>query len=341
MARLLRTDPPSHDTALERAARGGDRIGFLLLPQFALLPFFACLETLRVANRAAGRALFDWALISADGRPVTASNGMRVEPDRALDQASADPTLFVCAGYAPDPHVTGSLKARLRRLDRHGAVLGGIDTGGVVLAETGLLDGYSATVHWEATAAFQARYPRVRAVEDLYTIDRKRITCAGGFAAGDMTLSLIALRHGQDLADSVAELLAHGETRPAEVHQRAAGAARLDRRDPRVGRLVATMERHLEDPLDADALARTAGLSRRQMHRLCRRHLRATPQGYYLSLRLERAQQLVTQTGRSLGAVAAACGFSSQAVFARAYRRRFGVAPSDARRSFRTGPTGD
>ncbi|BBI49887.1 hypothetical protein HORIV_23080 [Vreelandella olivaria] len=53
-----------------------EMVGFLLLPQFSMMAFFAAVEPLRIANRIAHRPLFDWTLISADGGPVTASNGM-------------------------------------------------------------------------------------------------------------------------------------------------------------------------------------------------------------------------------------------------------------------------
>jgi AraC family carnitine catabolism transcriptional activator len=37
--------------------------------------------------------------------------------------------------------------------------LGAIDTGSLVLAEAGLLDGHRLTLHWEAIDAFKESYP--------------------------------------------------------------------------------------------------------------------------------------------------------------------------------------
>ena len=54
---------------------GPEPIGFLLVPQFSMMAFSAAVEPLRVANRLAGRSLFDWRAWSMDGQAVKASNG--------------------------------------------------------------------------------------------------------------------------------------------------------------------------------------------------------------------------------------------------------------------------
>ena len=43
---------------------------------------------------------------------------------------------------------------------------------------------------------FHERYPDLNVVEQIFVMDRNRITCAGGAAATDMMLHLIALDHG-------------------------------------------------------------------------------------------------------------------------------------------------
>ena len=53
-----------------------ETVGFLLLPQFSMMAFFAAVEPLRIANRISGRPLFEWRLISVDGEPVTDEDSM-------------------------------------------------------------------------------------------------------------------------------------------------------------------------------------------------------------------------------------------------------------------------
>ena len=52
------------------------QIGFLLLPHFSMIAFASAVESLRLANRTSSRALYAWTLITRDGQPVKASNGI-------------------------------------------------------------------------------------------------------------------------------------------------------------------------------------------------------------------------------------------------------------------------
>ena len=53
-----------------------ENFGFLLLPEFPIYAFILATEALRVANQNAGERLFSSHLISVDGAPVKAGNGM-------------------------------------------------------------------------------------------------------------------------------------------------------------------------------------------------------------------------------------------------------------------------
>lgn len=50
----------------------------------------------------------------------------------------------------------------MRQQHASGATLGGICVGSILLAESGLLDGRSATTHWTSAKAFAERYPAIK-----------------------------------------------------------------------------------------------------------------------------------------------------------------------------------
>ena len=75
---------------------------------------------------------------------------------------------------------------------RHGAVLGGIETGPQLLAAASLLDGHSASIHWEHHEAFRQRFPKVDALPVLFTIEQRRFTSCGLMAVADLMIALIA-----------------------------------------------------------------------------------------------------------------------------------------------------
>jgi len=306
---------------------GPEPIGFLLVPQFSMMAFFSAIEPLRVANRLAGRTLFAWHLFSADGGPVEASNGIGTVVEAPIERFSGLPTLVVCAGFEPERYATRPVLAALRRIAREGATLVALDTGAHLLARAGLLEGVRATMHWEAVSGFREDFPEIEVSDELFEVSGRIVTCAGGTAALDLMLDMIRVKHGEALAVAVSEQFIHDRIRDRSAHQRMQLSTRLGVTNGKVIRIVETMERTLERPLDGPALAAAAGVSSRHLERLFRTHLGTTPASYYLGLRLERARQLLRQTDLAVIDVAVAAGFSSAACLSRAYRARFGLAP--------------
>jgi len=313
-----------------------ERVVFLLLPRFSMMAFFSAVEPLRVANRLSGRELYSWHVFSVDGAPVAASNGMTVVAEASIAAVKAFPWVFVNVSFEPERHESASLLAWLRRLDRQGTRLGGLENGAFLLARAGLLDGCKATVHWENAPAYAERFPKVLLTQELFEIDRNRWTCSGGTAALDLMLYMIEQRHGRQLAVSVSETLLHARMRAPDDHIRLALGRRIGVRHPRLLRIVEAMHENMEEPLPLETLAKLGGLSRRQLERLFRAHVNDTPSGFYLKLRLRRARQYLEQTEMSVLDVSLACGFASPPYFSRAYRNLFGQSPRDDRRNLRT-----
>ncbi len=314
-----------------------ERIGFFLVPNFSMIAFTAAVEPLRIANRAAGRELYSWSVVSKSGGPVAASNGVAVTAQMSIadvDRAGRPglPTLVLCSGIGAEHYADREVFAWLRRLDRQGADIGAVCTGALVLARAGLLDDHVCTVHWENLPGFMEAFPDIEVTDDLFEIDRNRFTCSGGTAALDMMLHLIRLQHGSELATQVSEQCIMDHIRDSSAHQRQPVGQRLHVHNPKLVRVIELMEANLEEPLAQDDLARHAGLSRRQVQRLFLRHLGRPPAKYYLELRLDRARHLLYQTDMPIIDVALACGFVSASHFSKCYRQMFGRTPRDERR---------
>lgn len=300
---------------------------FLLLPGFSMMGLMAAIEPLRVANRFRGE-LYRWRLLSLDGAAVAASNGMSLNVDTALELPAAGASLFVVAGFEPLASFDARLAHWLHRAEREGVLLGGIDTGSFVLAEAGLFAGQRLTLHWEAIEAFQERYPRLAVTQELFEIDGKRITSAGGTASLDLMLTLIGRDHGEELALAVSEQFVLGRIRSRQDHQRMQIASRYDLHNKKLVQVIGEMQRHSEQPLSTRQLAELISVTPRQLERLFRQHLHETPSNFYLGLRLDKARQLLRQTDMSVLEVGLACGFESASYFSRCYRKRFAASPN-------------
>jgi transcriptional regulator GlxA family with amidase domain len=129
----------------------------------------------------------------------------------------------------------------------------------------------------------------------------------------------------------VAEQFIHERIRDNHDQQRMGLRSRLGISHPKLLRVIALMEEHLEEPLTRRELARRAGLSTRQLERLFRRYLSRTPTRYYLELRLHRARALLKQTALSVLDVGLACGFVSASHFSKCYREFFHRTPREER----------
>lgn len=309
--------------------------GFFLVPKFALMGFTSAIEPLRAANRLAGRRLYDWRIVSGDGAAVRSSSGIEVVPDHGIETVPRLDVVFVLSGLDPQGASRGAQDkatlAWLRRIARLGCRIGAISTGSYLLARAGLLDGYRCTIHWENLPGFQEAFPELEVTPELYEIDRGRITCSGGTASLDLMLTLIALEHGRDLANQVAEQFIHERIRDTHDQQRMALRGRLGVSHPKLLKVIGLMEENLEEPVARAELARRAGMSTRQLERLCRKYLARTPTRYYLELRLHRARKLLTQTSLSVLDVALACGFISASHFSKCYREFFDRTPREER----------
>ncbi len=307
------------------------RIGFLLVPGFALMAYACAIEPYRAANTLAGRALFAWRHASPDGLAVLASNGVAILPDQGIDRPIAVDDLFVCAGGNPAVFEDPALFAWLRAQAARGVRIGGISGGPFLLARAGLLEGHRCTAHWEHIPAMAERFPGLALTRSIYEIDRQRCTASGGTAALDLMLALIAAAHGRKLATAVSEWFLHARLREGGEAQRMGLRERYDISHPVLLSVLERMEARLEEPLSRAALAAGAGLSLRQVERLFRTMLGTTIAGHYQALRLDRARVLLRQTALPVTEVAMATGFAAAAHFSRAYRARFGVAPSGER----------
>jgi transcriptional regulator GlxA family with amidase domain len=310
------------------------RIAYLLVPQFPLMSFAAAIEPMRSANRMSERHLFEWTLVSVEGTEVAASNGIRMSTECRLDQLKATDLLVVCAGLEPAQFGPGhGVHHQLRRLSRHGAMIGGISTGAFVLADAGLLADRRCTVHWEYADWFQSRYPSIALSRDLYVVDGNVFTCSGGTAALDMMLHFVGQAAGAGIATAVAEQFIHPQIRSQHDHQRLAMHARYRVGSPKLAGVIKLMENAVENPLDIRDLAALVGISARQVERLFREQLGMSPKVFYLKLRLARARTLLRQTVDPIVAVAVECGFASTSHFSHAYKRVFGIPPTQERRS--------
>ncbi|MFN0113407.1 MAG: GlxA family transcriptional regulator [Paracoccaceae bacterium] len=316
--------------AIFAPATGPLTIALLVLPQASILEVASALDPLRNANRQLGHEAYRWRVVSPDGAPVPLTCGLSLPSAGPLAHAAGAEALIVIAGYRLEQAATKAMIGALRRIAPRFALVGGIDAGPWVLARAGLLDGYRATVHWEDLEDLAARHPAIDVVPDRYVIDRNRVTIGGAAPAADFMLHLIRARHGAPLARQVANSFLT-VARAGHDPQIAPSGQDTDL-DPRVARAIARMEAQIDSPEPVADTAASVGLSARRLESLFRQALGLTPGAYALSLRLQAARRMLTDTRHPLAEIALRTGFTSPSTLSRAFRNAYGQPPSALRR---------
>ncbi len=316
---------------MNEAPAGTQIVTLLLVEGFSMMSVASAIEPLRSLNRLIDREAWRWRLASLDGRILAASNGIPIPTEPAETALPGSHYFLVCGGLRIQSVDERRYLAVLRKAVRGGVRVGSLSTGTWLLARAGLLDGYRSTIHWENRPAFQEEFPDLVCTDKLYEIDRERLTCSGGTAAMDLMLHLVTERHGADLARRVANQFHHDRIRDERDNQSGGRQERLASLPPPVRTAIRLMQRHVEDTISIAQIAGQTGMSPRQLERLFLRYLQASPARYYLSLRIDRARELLLYSDRPVLEVAIAAGFTSTSHFAHWFKRLQGVRPSQLR----------
>lgn len=100
--------------------------------------------------------------------------------------------------------------------------------------------------------------------------------------------------------------------------------------------LLVHIQAHLDEDLSLDVLSARASLSPAHFQRTFHALIGETPKKYVARLRLERAAFRLLIHDVTILEIGTDCGFQSHETFTRAFRRRFGMAPSSYRAWVRT-----
>jgi len=312
----------------------------LLVPGFSQLCLSSLIEPLRLTNELMDRDVFTWRLVSLDGKSVECASGISIGVNSSLSEQEKvfgpRTSLVICAGNGVENHAKTALRGFLRRCDRTNVAIYALGTATWLLADAAVLRGGRCTIHWSRMAALSETFRDLTVDDALFVRDGHIVTCAGDFAAFDLAIDLINERGGANLVNSICQHVTADRSREGTNFQSVPPSLRFGVAGRRLLPIVKLMEQHLEEPLALQEISRRVSLSRRQVERLFVRHLSTTPAQHYFALRLARGRQLIELTDLPIMDIAIACGFVTSSHFSKAFRDRFGQAPSELRGSVRS-----
>jgi transcriptional regulator GlxA family with amidase domain len=227
------------------------------------------------------------------------------------------------------------LIAALRVAHGRGARIVALCLGAYVVARSGIAEGRELTTHWRWAADMAARNPDLHVRSDVLWTDLGDIvSSAGTVAALDCCLHLVRRDLGSAVAARIAKRLVMAPHRDGSQAQFVTTPIPVaDGRDD-VGTAMAWAAARLGEPIDLDAWADGAAMSRRTLTRRFRDRTGESPSHWLQRRRLELARTLLETTDLPIDAVAARSGLGSAASLRRLFRDELGTTPSRHREQF-------
>lgn len=196
--------------------------------------------------------------------------------------------------------------------DHHdkGGTVASVCAGAEALGRAGLLKGRRCTTHHDVQDELAVRHPGALVVRDvLFTSDDRVITSAGIASGIDLALHLVAGRHGPAVAAQVARDMVVYARRNGHEPQSSAMFRHRSHLDDTVHHAQDLIDTRFDEALPLPSLATAVGVSERTLTRLFTRATGLTPLRYQQTLRLERAQHLISH-GATVDAAARSVGFT-------------------------------
>lgn len=310
----------------------GRRILFFVYDGFEILDLSGPSSVFACASGIAGAPLYAVEVVSISGREVTSAAGITVATRAAGDIVFGRSDTVLVVGAEARPTVTGMFdrdaQAWLRRAASSCERLGSVCSGAFLLASAGLLDGRSATTHWEGCEQLCRHFPKVSVESDaLYVRDGPVWTSAGVTTGIDMALAMIAEDHDGELAGKTAKRLVVYSHRPGYQSQFSDVLSAQASASGEFSGLVDWLQDNVGAPIGVEDMADHAGMSVRSFYRKFSGAMGVSPSKFFEALRLEKAK-LLLEARQPVKVVAAATGFTSDSGFRKTFVRRFGVSPS-------------
>ena len=322
----------------------------MAIPEAMVSPISGLFETLTAAgamaaaedrDRAAGNP-FEVEIVGEHAGTIEGPSGLTIGAQRAVDEVDETDVVIVPStaldeelDWVPGRHP--AMVAWIRAMHERGATVCSACSGGMLTAETGLLDGHAATTHWVTEGYFREHHPEVvlRLDEALVVSgDGGRLVTSGASTAWhDLALYLVARHVGPATAQALARF------HLLQWHQ--GGQAAFQVFDPGTDHgdaVVLAAQRWIADNYAVAApvaeMVRRSGLSSRTFKRRFRAATGETTISYVQRLRIERAKRALETGNAPIEEISWAVGYEDAASFRRLFKRLTGVTAGEYRRRF-------
>ncbi|RHX94768.1 AraC family transcriptional regulator [Leptospira yasudae] len=205
-------------------------------------------------------------------------------------------------------------------------------SGAFLLAATGLLDGLSATTHWQFASFFRRMFPTVHLDINKLVIDQgKFLTSGGSNAFYDLSLHVLEQSLGREVALKCAKHFLLDSDRISQTPFMTF-ATQKHHDDQPIATAQDILENEFNTAISMESLAQRVGISSRSLKRRFKEATGEPPSTYLQRLRIEWARRRLEETGDSIEEVSYAVGYENVGFFRVLFKRYIGMTPLEHRR---------
>lgn len=286
----------------------------------------------RIRNRKAEKRRF--VVASHDGKPVTMTGGLAIQPQASIADIPHTDLIFVPALWGnpnatvkSHPAITAWLIARYA----DGATICSVGTGSYFIAEAGLLDDRTATTHWYYFDDFEKRFPTAKLQRKRFITHADRLYCTGSVnAVRDVMLHFVEQLFTPQVADEVSHHFTH-ELKRSYESMLLDSEEKNTHHDEQIIKIQEWLQKHYHEDIQLHALAQQFDISVRSFNRRFRIAAGKTPLRYLQEVRLEQAKALLKQSNLSIAEIAFAVGYQDTSHFSSLFKRMNTITPNEYR----------
>jgi transcriptional regulator GlxA family with amidase domain/YHS domain-containing protein len=176
-------------------------VAFLISDGAVLIDFIGPWEVFGSVMIHGRMDFFQLYTVSETLKPVRAGGGMKIVPDYTLEMAPAPKVIVIPAQKDPGPAVLEWIRTSAKTAD----VTMSVCTGAYVLAQTGLLNGRSATTHHASYVDLATKFPDIRVQRGVRFVEDGNLASSGGLSSGiDLAFRVVERYFGRDAATQTA-----------------------------------------------------------------------------------------------------------------------------------------
>ena len=286
-------------------------------------------------------AQFSVRIVTTREKSFCCGNGIPVNAHVTIEENPvADILILPEMWLGPEQHLKGcygEVMDFIRRKHDEGSYIYSACSGAVMLAETGLLNGSTATSHWGYQDLFAREYPQVKfepAPSICFADEVGKVVTAGGTSSWhDLMLHIISRHISPGEAMRIAKvyllkLHTEGQLPYATLTRNIVHA------DGEVNDLEESIKEKFREHDLIRQLIHDSGLPERTLKRRFKKATGQTLIEYIQNLRVEEAKHHLETTRAAINDISFEIGYEDPAFFRRLFKRLTGMTPSEYRKVF-------